>query len=49
MFHVGVRLTDITIENPECEIRDSGDTLNSSNTTIIHGYKNSTAQAYAKE
>lgn len=37
----------ITIENPECEIFDSIDTI--SHTATIYGYSNSIAQAYAEK
>ena len=37
----------ITIENPKCEIRDSQSTI--SYMATIHGYENSTAQAYAEK
>ncbi len=40
-------LKEITILNPDCEIYDSDDTIN--NTSIIYGYENSTAQAYAEK
>ena len=40
-------LTSITIKNPECEIGDSTDTI--SDTAVIYGYDDSTAQAYAKK
>lgn len=39
-------LTDIIIPNPDCEIYDSDGTI--SDTAAIHGYENSTAQAYAE-
>ena len=51
-------LTSITIENPNCEIYDSKDTITNSqgddyNTdyfnVTIYGYENSTAQAYAEK
>ena len=50
-------LTDITIRNPECEIGDTPATISNgfNNDTgyfyngTIHGYKNSTAQAYAEK
>ena len=37
----------ITIENPECNIADSSDTI--TDIAIIYGYENSTAQAYAEK
>ncbi|MDE5755387.1 MAG: leucine-rich repeat domain-containing protein, partial [Oscillospiraceae bacterium] len=40
-------LKSITIENADCEIYDSKDTISSKAT--IYGYSNSTAQAYAKK
>ena len=40
-------LTEITIKNPECEFGDSTDTI--SDTAVIYGYDDSTAQAYAEK
>ena len=40
-------LTSITIKNPECEFGDSTDTI--SDTAVIYGYDDSTAQAYAEK
>ena len=41
------KLDLITIENPECEIYDSEDTI--SDTATIYGYEGSTAQTYAEK
>lgn len=40
-------LESITIMNPDCEINDTKEAI--INTAIIHGYRNSTAQAYAEK
>ena len=40
-------LESITIMNPDCEINDTEEAI--INTAIIHGYRNSTAQAYAEK
>ena len=40
-------LTSITIENPDCEIKDSSGTI--SDTATIYGYEGSTAQTYAEK
>ena len=40
-------LEKITIENTNCEIFDAEDTINKS--TVIYGYKDSTAEEYAKK
>lgn len=41
------QLADITIENPDCAIVDDAETI--SETAVIHGYPDSTAQAYAEK
>ncbi len=40
---------DIYIENPDCEIYDEFGTFGDNNDTTIHGYRGSTAEAYAKK
>lgn len=40
-------LASITIKNPDCEIYDDKDTINS--TATIYGFENSTAQEYAEK
>ncbi|MBE6875737.1 MAG: hypothetical protein E7496_03285 [Ruminococcus sp.] len=47
----GTGLTVIIIKSPDCEIidGDTGYTLGSAENTVIHGYVNSTAQAYAEK
>ncbi len=42
-------ITSLTILNPTCIIYDSADTLGIAGTTVIYGYKNSTAQDYAEK
>ena len=44
-------LTSVTIENPDCEIYDSEDTISNLDnySGTIYGYENSTAQAYAEK
>ena len=46
-FSSCTELTSITIKNPECEFGDSTDTI--SDTAVIYGYDDSTAQAYAEK
>ena len=51
-FYYCTSLESITIENPECEIYDSEETITKGNGNydiVIYGYANSTAQAYAKK
>ena len=42
-------LAKITINNPECTIGESQNTLGSNDVTVIRGYADSTAHAYAEE
>lgn len=42
-------LTSVTIENPDCEIIDNENGKSIPDTAVIHGYENSTAQAYAEK
>ena len=50
-FEKCTSLTSVTINNPECTIYDydSDMTLGVKDTTVIHGYPDSTAQAYAEK
>ncbi|MDE5860734.1 MAG: leucine-rich repeat protein [Ruminococcus sp.] len=43
------KLKSVTILNPDCEIDNTSYTLGDKNVTTIHGYGNSTAQAYAEK
>lgn len=47
VFYACNSLTAITIQNPECKIYDSEVPI--SDTATIHGYADSTAQAYAEK
>lgn len=46
-FVKSTSLADITIDNPVCEIEDNQHTLASG--AVLHGHKNSSAQAYAEK
>ncbi len=48
-FRYCSNLTGITILNSECNIYDKPYTLGDANTTVIYGYTDSTAQAYARK
>ncbi len=46
-FDECVKLESVTIENPYCDIYDNANTI--SDTAVIYGYENSTAQGYAEK
>lgn len=46
-FYDCYSLVSISIENSNCTIYDSADTI--SDTAVIYGYANSTAQSYAEK